>query len=109
LAPAVNRPVARWPPPRPHEWGFPRLEPGATISFLCPRAPVPPLSKPESKSPQLSGDFWDTTLGNHGDFLCGFPAGRMSRLRNRPERTSLIECDREGHFRERVDRMEIDA
>ena len=48
--------------PTPLEWGFPRLEPGATISFLCPRALVPPLSKPESKPPQLSGDFWDTTL-----------------------------------------------
>src|SRR4029077_12900609 len=32
----------------------------------APRAPVPPLSKPESKSPQLSGDFWDTTLAFYG-------------------------------------------
>ena len=52
--------------PTPLEWGFPRLEPGATISFLCPRAPVS-LSKPESKPPQLSGDFWDTTLARQAD------------------------------------------
>ena len=39
--------------------GFPRLGPGGTISFRCPRASVPPLSKPESTAPRLSRDFWD--------------------------------------------------
>jgi hypothetical protein len=33
--------------PDPFEWGFPRLGPDETFSFLCPRAPGPPQLEPE--------------------------------------------------------------